>query len=122
MTQISFTGLFIRFLPPPNRYEGEYVDGKRNGEGLLHYPDGSTYEGHWNGGDKSGVGTYTYANGDTYEGEWKDNQKHGKGIYTYKSSGTQFKGNTHHRCIPKYIERMIYGRMEESDVKGIITF
>ena len=77
------------------RYEGEYVNGRHQGEGFMHYPDGSTYDGHWEDGDKSGIGIYTYANGDTYEGEWKDDQKHGKGIYTYKSSGTQFKG----KCI-----------------------
>ncbi len=27
------------------RYIGEYIDNKKNGQGLFHYPDGSKYEG-----------------------------------------------------------------------------
>lgn len=27
------------------RYIGEYVQGKKHGEGVFHYPDGSKYEG-----------------------------------------------------------------------------
>lgn len=27
------------------RYIGEYVQGKKHGQGVFHYPDGSKYEG-----------------------------------------------------------------------------
>jgi len=31
-------------------YEGNWVDGKRNGEGIIYYPDGTFYRGEnfWN--------------------------------------------------------------------------
>ena len=38
------------------KYEGNFVDGKFEGEGILHY-----------------------GNGDVYKGGFKENKKHGKG-------------------------------------------
>jgi len=43
-----------------DRYEGEYANGKRNGQGIYYY----------------------YTSGDNYEGEWKNDLKHGMGVYT----------------------------------------
>jgi hypothetical protein len=65
------------------RYEGEWVDGKINGQGTLWYADGDQYQGEWRDGKMHGRGTYTYADGDQYEGDWKDDRRHGKGTVTY---------------------------------------
>ena len=64
-------------------YEGEWVDGKINGQGTLWYADGDQYQGEWRDGKMHGRGTYTYADGDQYEGDWKDDRRHGKGTVTY---------------------------------------
>jgi len=88
------------------KYEGDWVDGKKCGEGVMHYPDGATYEGlfcvslcrhsanlpgkgHFMDGKRHGMGTYTYPNGDTYIGEWNAGRKHGKGVYNFKKENCQ---------------------------------
>ena len=45
----------------------------------MTYSDGAKYEGDWKDGKRHGQGTLTWTNGNMYEGEWKDNKKHGKG-------------------------------------------
>merc|ERR1712141_491337 len=74
--------------------------GKRQGEGIFYYPDGSKYEGSWSDNARNGYGTYHYVNGDTYEGDWVDNNKEGQGMYTYAETGT------------KYLCRWIGGKLE----------
>ena len=81
------------------RFEGDFVNGKREGRGFLKDPDGGTYDGMWsndffNGqgtkytgewkdGIQDGYGIYFYANGDKYTGYFKNNKFNGKGTYTW---------------------------------------
>ncbi|XP_058963268.1 radial spoke head 1 homolog [Pocillopora verrucosa] len=81
------------FLKSKARYEGEYSNGQKCGQGKFWYPDGSIYEGTWAEGLRNGYGKYTYANGDVYEGMWKDGRKHGQGEYIYKDKGIRYRGN-----------------------------
>ena len=48
---------------------------------------GAKYEGDYQNDLKHGQGVYTYPNGDVYEGEWKNGLRHGNGRYTYKEDG-----------------------------------
>jgi len=77
------------------KYEGEWNNNKQNGKGIMTYSNGSKYEGEyegeWKNGKKHGQGVYTYTDGSKYEGEWKDDKKHGKGVYTY-SNGSKYEG------------------------------
>ena len=50
------TGVYIWMKPDPEddeqlvenaRYEGEYKDGKRAGQGKMTYPTGDIYNGEW---------------------------------------------------------------------------
>ena len=41
-----------------DRYDGDYVDGKRHGHGVFYY-----------------------ANGNHYDGDWVDDKYHGHGVY-----------------------------------------
>ena len=62
-------------------YNGEVLNGKKHGRGILQYADGSKYEGEWEDGEKSGYGTQTQPDGDVlYEGEWSNGKYHGSGI------------------------------------------
>ncbi|EDO29067.1 predicted protein, partial [Nematostella vectensis] len=84
-----------RFFKPftfPLRYEGHYSKGKRHGQGVMYYPDGSIYDGTWSEGLRSGKGKYKYANGDVYEGNWKNGKRNGLGTYTYQEKGMTFTG------------------------------
>jgi hypothetical protein len=59
------------------KYDGEFVNDKICGVGLLIHPDGEKYKGEWKDNMANGNGLYTYTDGSTYEGEFKDNCKHG---------------------------------------------
>lgn len=41
-----------------NTYEGEFLQGKKNGNGKLKYGDGTFYEGHFEGNVIQGEGKY----------------------------------------------------------------
>jgi len=97
-------------------YEGDFVDKKAHGKGVMRWRQGDKYDGDWENGLRHGVGNYiskesgakydgqyendlkhgqgkyTYGNGDVYKGEWKAGKRHGTGIYTYKETGGQYSG------------------------------
>ena len=49
------------------------------------------YEGDWVNGKREGVGKFTYADGAVYEGEWKDDRIHGQGRSVF-ASGNRYEG------------------------------
>jgi hypothetical protein len=78
------------------RYEGNWVKNAKHGRGTFFYKNGAVYEGFWNDNRREGVGTYYNNTGDRYYGEWKDNKKHGKGMYHMENGNKfigQFRGN-----------------------------
>lgn len=46
-----------------NRYEGQWLDGQRNGYGVFYYANGSKYEGEWKNNLKEGYAIFTEDNG-----------------------------------------------------------
>ena len=87
-------------------YEGDFVNGKRegqgtytsksgkvhigrfannqpNGKGKLKYPDGENYEGDFVNGKFEGQGTYNFKNGEVYVGQFANGTSNGKGKETY---------------------------------------
>lgn len=72
-------------------YEGEFVDGKFNGQGVYTWADGGRYEGQWANGVRQGQGTRFYANGEKYVGQWKNGLFCGQGTYTWPD-GTKHVG------------------------------
>jgi hypothetical protein len=92
--------------PGDGVFEGEYVEGKKQGHGKFWFVDGTVYDGAWHEDQKSGhgiemyndgakyegkfsqgcrhgQGTLSYANGDVYEGMWIDDVKHGRGLFLW---------------------------------------
>lgn len=68
---------------------GDYLDGFFDGNvfsGSAHltYTDGSIYEGEVIEGKRDGTGTYTWNTGEFYDGKWTDNKMNGYGTYYYK--------------------------------------
>lgn len=45
----------------------------------MNYMNGDKYEGNWRNGMRYGEGIYFYYNGDKYQGFWIDDRKEGKG-------------------------------------------
>jgi hypothetical protein len=64
-----------------------------NGQGTCTYADipGSKYVGEFMNGKKNGQGTFTWADGAKYIGGWMDGKMHGQGTFT-KADGAIFKG------------------------------
>ncbi len=46
---------------------GQYKDGKINGKGTLYYADGDKYTGDFVNDKKEGEGIYIWGNGNRYE-------------------------------------------------------
>ena len=47
---------------------------------MLQYPDGKRYEGEWSNNKRNGEGTCVYSDGEKYEGQWLNDSINGKGI------------------------------------------
>ncbi|MCK5720257.1 MAG: hypothetical protein KAH84_09970, partial [Thiomargarita sp.] len=73
-------------------YLGDYVRGKRTGEGLYIWENGNRYEGQFLNGKRYGNGTYIWENGDRYEGDYVNDKRHGTGTYIW-NNGDYYKGN-----------------------------
>ena len=54
------------------RYEGEYRNDKRHGQGTVTYASGNRYSGEWRNGKRYGRGTFTWINGNRFEGRWPE--------------------------------------------------
>jgi len=71
----------VRIITNGNVYEGEWMDGQKNGKGI--YTDSATkivYKGYFEE-DNFINGRVTFPNGNVYEGEWMDGKRNGKGKY-----------------------------------------
>lgn len=75
-----------------NRYEGQWMDGIRQGKGTWSYVNGDIYVGDWANGHKHGFGSWTLTNGDRYEGQFFNDARNGKGTY-YFATGDLYVGD-----------------------------
>ena len=71
------------------RYEGNFRDGKREGEGVYYYATGAKYIGSQSGDGRHGWGTYYYPTGSKFVGEWVNELKDGKGTMFAKGGIVQ---------------------------------
>ncbi|NQT03647.1 MAG: tetratricopeptide repeat protein [Planctomycetes bacterium] len=84
-------GEWIYTYPDGSKYEGEWKDGKRHGYGTWVWPDGLKLEGQWANDKQQGYGTSTHSDGAKYEGQWKDNEWDGHGTFTFPD-GSKYEG------------------------------
>ena len=80
------------FENPYFQYKGEYVEGQKQGKGVLLMKDGSRYEGEFVDGEINGKGERRWADGTVYNGEFKQGEKHGYGEIQYARTGEWYKG------------------------------
>lgn len=75
-----------------SHYEGNYVDGKRQGQGKYTFASGECYDGMWSQGKRHGYGVNYYANGNVYEGSYVNGlRQDSEGKLTY-SNGVVYEG------------------------------
>ena len=74
-----------------DRYEGEYRNGKRNGQGVYYFAGGGCYEGEFSDNMYNGHGILYTDTGDRYEGEFIDNKLNGQGVF-HSAKGDHYEG------------------------------
>ena len=42
------------------KYEGEFINGKKNGKGIFYFNNGNIYDGEWKDGKEDGKGTFLF--------------------------------------------------------------
>lgn len=67
---------------PKLEYTGDYINGNKEGYGILHIGDG-IYEGQMKDGNMNGIGSFIFKDKRKYEGEFVDNKIEGFGILTF---------------------------------------
>lgn len=72
-------------------FEGDVVNGKRNGVGKRSFPDGSVYLGCWRDDLKEGLGSLRWSDQTSYSGEWRADKYHGFGVKSW-SDGDRYEG------------------------------
>lgn len=72
-------------------YEGNFVDGMRQGQGVIVWQNGDRYEGNWENNKMNGQGTYIWSSGNKYVGQWVNDTRTGKGT-EYYTDGNRFEG------------------------------
>lgn len=80
------------------QYQGEWENDKRSGDGFLISPEGDTYRGQWADDKMCGRGVYKYVNGEQYEGQMRNSVKEGQGKYTWPD-GQVYSGAFVNDCI-----------------------
>ena len=98
-------------------FEGEYLNGKRNGKGKSYYDNGKLYfEGEYLNGERNGKGKeYRYYNGELrFEGEYLNGKRNGKGKKYNKYSRLKFEG--------EYLNGKKNGKGKEYNFYGNLIF
>lgn len=62
------------------------------GRGIEAWNDGRRYEGDFKNGKKDGEGTFEWPNGNKYIGSWRDDKQHGDGVYVNVKEGSKRQG------------------------------
>ena len=89
----SFISQMVEIIYENGRkYIGQFKNGKREGYGIMYFPDGGRYEGNWENDLAHGKGIEYYQNGDRYEGNYFKDEEDGEGVYYYKN-GDRIMGN-----------------------------
>ena len=67
--------------PDGSNYEGQYLNGKKHGFGVLQTPEGYEYEGTFENNKYEGKGRLILSENEYYIGGWKDGKRKGQGKY-----------------------------------------
>jgi len=81
----------VTIVDAEGNYEGDVVEGKRNGVGKRSFADGSVYLGLWKNDKKDGLGSLRWADQTSYTGQWKEDKYEGYGVKSW-SDGDRFEG------------------------------
>uniref|UniRef100_A0AAY4C1L8 MYND-type domain-containing protein n=1 Tax=Denticeps clupeoides TaxID=299321 RepID=A0AAY4C1L8_9TELE len=78
--------------------------------GLQEWPDGSRFEGQFVDGMKQGAGLYVWPSGESYEGSFYKDYRHGNGIYSWPD-GSRFTGKFYLNRKESYGVQLLRSRL-----------
>lgn len=112
-----------------NIYEGDFINGKADGQGTSNFADSATYTGQYSNDLFHGKGKYIYPNGSIYDGNWVKGKIEGRGKFV-NSNGTTYEGDyvngkANGQGIFKLKDGRIYAGQFSNDLingKGKMTF
>ncbi len=91
------------------QHEGEWKDGKRDGNGSMKYTTGKVYAGEWKDNRRNGKGVCKFVNGHVYEGEWRNDCMNGNGIYIFADIAVYTRewkdGERNGKCLIKFKQK-----------------
>lgn len=107
-------------------FDGRLVKGKREGRGMMVYPDSSSYDGMWVNDEKCGKGIYKSA-AFVYEGDWGKDKPNGKGIMAWTNGdeydGTWTDGEKNGKGTMKFADGSLYtGEWKSDSYHGTGTY
>eukprot|EP00428_Durinskia_dybowskii_P015205 CAMPEP_0170227400 /NCGR_PEP_ID=MMETSP0116_2-20130129/13414_1 /TAXON_ID=400756 /ORGANISM="Durinskia baltica, Strain CSIRO CS-38" /LENGTH=374 /DNA_ID=CAMNT_0010478131 /DNA_START=62 /DNA_END=1186 /DNA_ORIENTATION=- len=73
-------------------YDGEWLNGNRDGIGRMEWLDGTEYVGEWERGRANGLGRLLHRDGDIYHGQWVNGRAHGLGSYDFQNGAATYRG------------------------------
>eukprot|EP00928_Gymnodinium_smaydae_P019741 TRINITY_DN17593_c0_g1_i1.p1 TRINITY_DN17593_c0_g1~~TRINITY_DN17593_c0_g1_i1.p1 ORF type:complete len:1170 (-),score=191.75 TRINITY_DN17593_c0_g1_i1:88-3486(-) len=77
--------------PGCESYDGEWVEGRREGQAEWRDGRGGVFKGWFKDGQLQGDGEAKLASGDHYRGQWRQGRKHGAGVFRFWD-GSQIEG------------------------------
>lgn len=73
-----------KYMTSEYEFTGNFKEGKMNGENCVCvWKNGRKYQGSYVNDKKEGYGQFEWPNGKVYKGGWKSNRMHGKGKIIY---------------------------------------
>ena len=69
------------------KYQGQWLNSKRNGQGTFYWANGDKYTGQWVSDIMEGQTTYIWRDGSKYIGQYKNDKRNGYGTY-YNANGS----------------------------------
>jgi hypothetical protein len=115
-------------MPNGDQYEGMMLDKLPDGIGTMIFADtGDKYEGNWVEGKRKGQGMLTYVNGDVFSGMWQDDVKQGEGTYEFADgrvlSGSWNNDRAHGKCTMSLSSKnSCTGRLEAGELVGEVEY
>jgi len=73
-------------------FDGQMLDGKRNGKGKMVWANGQIYDGDWRDDVAVGEGSLIFMNGDRYQGQVRNGIPEGRGKKQF-ANGDSYEGN-----------------------------
>ena len=95
-------------------YEGEWKNDKREGRGIETWPDGERFEGYFINDLRNGKGVYYYSNGERHEGNYKNGKKEGRGFTFYNNGDLKICNYYNDNQIGKIVLITANGEVQEA--------